>query len=175
MKKGMKMTNSMKMMKILKKMKNMIDKMDKQYELQEVGLYIKNKIDISKRPDIYDREMVLWIMEKIENFQFHLDYKEMFYVIYVNNADTLLSIMKVSEGSDLGQIVSVKQVIQGALLQNATGMILVHNHPSGNLTPSRDDIVLTNFVRKCANIFDLELIDHIIISPCGSYSFEDGF
>ena len=65
--------------------------------------------------------------------------------------------------------------MQGALLQNATGMILVHNHPSGNTIPSKADIKLTGYIRNCARMFDVALIDHVIISSCGSYSFDDGF
>ncbi|MCL2072287.1 MAG: JAB domain-containing protein [Marinilabiliaceae bacterium] len=146
-----------------------------QYKIQEVGLYIKEKIDISKRPIVDDKLSTLEVMKKVKYFQLHLDYKEMCYVIYVNNADKLLSIIKISEGSDTNATVSIKQIMQGALLQNAVGMILVHNHPSGNEKPSDKDIKLTNRVRKCAKMFDIELIDHIIITPDDSYSFEEDY
>jgi DNA repair protein RadC len=146
-----------------------------QCEIQEVGLYIKNKIDITKRPIINDRTMVLNVMDKVEYFQLHLDFKEMFYAIYLDTSEALLSVMKVSEGSDAETIVSTKQIIQAALLQNAAGIILVHNHPDGDIEPSKSDIKQTNNIRKCARLFDIELMDHIIINRHDDYSFEEGY
>jgi DNA repair protein RadC len=146
------------------------------YKVPEVGLYIKKKVNVSQRPVIEDKWMVKHIMmNKVPDFKQHIDYKEMFYVLYANSAAHLLSIFKLSEGSDLDTAVSSKHIIQGAILQNATGFVLVHNHPSGNVTPSPSDISLTTQIAKCARMFDLELIDHIIISQYGTYSFTDGY
>ena len=146
-----------------------------QYKIQEVGLYIKEKIDIFNRPIVDDTLSILEVMKNVKYFQLHLDYKEMFYVIYVNSADRLLSVLKISEGSDLNVTISIKQIIQGALLQNAVGMVLVHNHPSGDVEPSEEDIKLTNHIKKCAKMFDIALYDHIIISQDDFYSFDEEY
>ena len=146
---------------------------EKTYQIPEVGLYLKNKINISKRPIIDDKKMVLYVMNGVKYFQHHIDYKEMFYVLYVNRSIKLLSVLRISEGSDIDTSVSPKQIIQGAILQNATGIILVHNHPSGSVLPSAQDIRITNRVKKCARMFDIELIDHIIISEHDILSFAE--
>jgi DNA repair protein RadC len=146
-----------------------------QFKAQEVGLYIKKKIILEKRPVVDDKEMVLLIMDSVEYFQQHIDYKEMFYALYLNNAGRLLSLLMVSEGSDVDTAVSPKQILQGAILQNATSIILVHNHPSGNVTPSKNDITLTTQIRKSALLFDIKLVDHVIMTKGDSYSFAEGF
>ena len=63
--------------------------------------------------------------------------------------------------------------MQAAILGNASGIILTHNHPSGNLQPSKQDDVLTEKLRDAAKLFDIRLLDHIIISDCGYYSYLD--
>jgi len=146
------------------------------YDAPEVGLYIKEKINLKDRPVIKGNNRVQEVMSKVEYFQQHIDYKEMFYALYLNNAGKLLSLLKVSEGSDVDTAVSPKQIIQGAILQNAAGIILVHNHPSGNPTPSKDDIKLTAQITKCAKMFDIEFLDHVILTFYGDiYSFYDGY
>ena len=141
------------------------------YKIPEVGLYVKEKITLNDRPVLNSKVMVDFVMNKVEYFQKHIDFKEMFYVLYVNKSIKLLSILRLSEGSDSDTCVSVKQILQGAVLQNATGVILVHNHPSGNVQPSKEDISLTNQIKKCLKMFDIELIDHVIISEYDTFSF----
>ena len=70
--------------------------------------------------------------------------------------------------------VDIKTALQAAMLGNAVGMILVHNHPSGSMTPSKADVDVTSRMKRACEACDLELIDHVIISPDGRfYSFAD--
>ena len=146
----------------------------KTYKIPEIGIYIKEMINLSERPILDNKNIVVNVMNKITDFIQLIDYKEIFYILYLNRGLKLLSVYKMSEGSDIDTSVSPKQIIQGAILQNATGIILVHNHPSGIVKPSSEDIIITNMVKRCGKIFDIEIIDHIIISRNDFFSFKSG-
>ena len=80
-------------------------------------------------------------------------------------------------GVELGGLAStccdVRTILQGALLANAVGIILAHNHPSGNVTPSLSDIKTTNQITKPAKLLDIQVLDHIIYTRENCYSFAD--
>ena len=101
--------------------------------------------------------------------------QEQFWTIYLNNASSLLLTQCIGTGSLTKTIVDVRKIIQKALDLGATGLILCHNHPSGNLKPSREDLELTLTIRKAAQLFNLEVKDHVIIHKSNGYSFlEEG-
>ena len=101
-----------------------------------------------------------------------LQYKEIFMVLYLNKANKVLGYHEHSIGSDTGTVVSVKQVIGIALKVNSSSIILVHNHPSGNTKPSPQDIELTKRIKDAAGLFEIKLLDHLIIGD-GYYSMAD--
>ncbi len=80
---------------------------------------------------------------------------------------------QLSKGGITGTIADVRLILSVALKTLATGLILAHNHPSGNLKPSEADKKITNKIRQAAKLLDIELMDHIIISNEGYYSFMD--
>ena len=80
---------------------------------------------------------------------------------------------QLSKGGITGTIADVRLILSVALKTLATGLILAHNHPSGNLKPSEADIQLTQKVKDAAKLLDIEVMDHIIISSEGYYSFMD--
>jgi DNA repair protein RadC len=81
--------------------------------------------------------------------------------------------MDISDGGISGTITDVRLIMQCAILTNASGIILCHNHPSGNLIPSADDDAATFRVKKACEVMNINLLDHIIISPESFYSFAD--
>lgn len=99
-------------------------------------------------------------------------YKEVFMVLYLDKANKALGVHKHSSGTDTATIVSVKQVLAIGLKVNASGIILAHNHPSGNLSPSSQDIQLTSHMKEAAKLFDIQVLDHLIINA-GYYSMAD--
>jgi DNA repair protein RadC len=101
-----------------------------------------------------------------------LQYKEIFMVLYFNRANRVLGYHIHSIGSDIGTVVSVKQVIGIALKVNACSLILVHNHPSGNTKPSEQDMELTKRIKEAAGLFEIQVLDHLIIGD-GYYSMSD--
>lgn len=98
---------------------------------------------------------------------------EVFSVLYLSTANKVLRHEKISEGGTKGTTVDPKIVMRKAVLNSANSMILCHNHPSGNLQPSKADIHLTNKLRDAARLLDLTVLDHLIVSSEGFYSFAD--
>ena len=102
-----------------------------------------------------------------------LDYIETFKVLYLNQNNHVLGCRTISEGGLASTCCDVRTILQGALLTNAVGIILAHNHPSGNVTPSLSDIKTTNQITKAAKLLDIQVLDHIIYTRENCYSFAD--
>ena len=97
--------------------------------------------------------------------------QEFFSVAYLNNNNNVLAIYNHSSGAITSVSIDTRLIMAAALKLAATGMILCHNHPSGNLTPSQADKTITANIIKVANIHDLKVLDHIIITRDGYFSF----
>lgn len=98
---------------------------------------------------------------------------EVFVVLYLNQNNNIIHYETVSEGGITGTVADPRIILRKALEKNAVGIILSHNHPSGNLSPSRADEYLTKKIKEAAGFFDIKVIDHIIVSDEGYYSFAD--
>jgi DNA repair protein RadC len=100
--------------------------------------------------------------------------QEQFNVLFLNHAHLPLGFYKASLGSNTATVVDLKLLMGLAVKSLASCMIISHNHPSGNLTPSDNDIQLTKKIKDACALFDIKLLDHLILSPCGGkYSFAD--
>ena len=103
-----------------------------------------------------------------------IEYKESFKVVLLNQSNKVLGIVPISEGGISATYVDVRLILQAALLANATQVILAHNHPSGSMKPSTLDDALTEKVRKGAELMEIHVADHIILSPEKEYySYHD--
>jgi DNA repair protein RadC len=104
-----------------------------------------------------------------------LEYKshELFIAIYLNNAQKILHHEIISEGGLTGTVADPRTIIKKALTYNAVSIILCHNHPSGGLKPSRADESITKKIKEAALLFDIKVLDHIIVSNEGYFSFAD--
>lgn len=100
-------------------------------------------------------------------------YKEYFKVLFLNQANQILGYTLISEGGISETIADIRLIFQAALLINSVALILAHNHPSGNLKPSPEDIRLTKQVREASNFMRIKILDHIILSDTEYYSFAD--
>ena len=98
---------------------------------------------------------------------------EEFWILLLNNSNTLIHKWRLSKGGITATLVDVRLIYKKALEFSATSIILCHNHPSGNLRPSKADIILTGKVKRGGAILDLKILDHIIITRQGYYSFAD--
>lgn len=98
---------------------------------------------------------------------------EEFHVAYLNRANKLIRTEVISKGGITATVVDVKIILQKAVLYKASGLILAHNHPSGNLEPSSQDKEITQKIKKGCVYFDVNVLDHIIIAGAHVYSFAD--
>ncbi len=105
--------------------------------------------------------------------QFQYKQHELFVVLYLNSANKLNHTEIISEGGVTGTVVDPKIIFKRAVEHDATRLILCHNHPSGNLNPSRADRELTQKIKEGARLFDMMVVDHIIVSEDGHFSFAD--
>ena len=98
---------------------------------------------------------------------------EVFGVIYLNRANKINHFEIISEGGITGTVADPRIILRKALESDAVNLILCHNHPSGSLRPSRADEILTEKIREAAGYLDIRVLDHIIVSEDGYYSFAD--
>jgi DNA repair protein RadC len=93
----------------------------------------------------------------------HEETEEYMYMVCLNTKLVMTGIFEISHGNVNSSVVGVREVFQKALLANAVSIILMHNHPSGNCTPSREDINITKRLVEAGHIVGVEVLDHIII------------
>jgi DNA repair protein RadC len=105
--------------------------------------------------------------------QFKFKKHEIFAVLYLNRANKIKHSEIISEGGITGTIADPRIILKKALENDAVSIILCHNHPSGSLKPSRADEELTKKINEAASYFDIKVLDHIIVSEEGYYSFAD--
>jgi DNA repair protein RadC len=98
---------------------------------------------------------------------------EEFWVLYLNRANKVIEKFALSRGGVSGTVADSKIIYKRALEILASSVILVHNHPSGNLKPSQQDITLTKQLKEAGKLLDINVLDHVIISEQGYYSFAD--
>jgi DNA repair protein RadC len=102
------------------------------------------------------------------------DYRqEVFAVVFLNRANKINHFEIVSEGGITGTVADPRIILRKALEENAVSLILCHNHPSGNLKPSVADQELTLKIKEAARYFDIKVMDHVIVSDEGYFSFAD--
>lgn len=99
--------------------------------------------------------------------------KEEFWTIFLKQNNGIISMQKISSGGITGTVVDHRLILKEAILVEATGIILAHNHPSGNLSPSQQDISLTKKVNEAAKLLDIRLLDHIIVTQYNYTSLKD--
>ena len=98
---------------------------------------------------------------------------EVFAVVFLNKANKINHFEIISRGGITGTVADPRVILKKALEEDATSIVLCHNHPSGNLKPSRADEELTRKIKEAAKFIDIVVMDHIIVSEEGYYSFAD--
>ena len=98
---------------------------------------------------------------------------EVFAVLFLNQANKVKNFKIMSRGGITGTVADPRIILKQALDEGATSIVLSHNHPSGNLKPSAADQELTYKIKQAASYFDIKILDHIIVSDEGHYSFAD--
>jgi DNA repair protein RadC len=138
----------------------------------EVELVYKSKVKASDRPKITLPKDAYRIFRNSWN-EDELELRECFKIMMLNRANRVLGIYEVSKGGLTGVAVDVKLIFTAALKANAAGLILAHNHPSGQLIASSADKDMTQRVKTAGKILDIEILDHLILTSEGFLSFVD--
>ncbi|MEI6949845.1 JAB domain-containing protein [Paraflavisolibacter sp. H34] len=142
------------------------------FQVAEVELVYRSKVKASDRPQIitsYDAYQIFlqnWDPGKIELL-------EQFRVLYLNRASRVLGLFHASSGGITGTVADPRLILATALRLNAVSLLLSHNHPSGALQPSQADRELTTKIRAAGMTLDIRVLDHLIISCDGYFSFAD--
>ncbi|MFC3562902.1 JAB domain-containing protein [Pedobacter jamesrossensis] len=142
------------------------------YQAAEIEISYKPNFKASERPQIdsssraFDILLNSWSEDKIE-------FLEEFKIILLNRANRVLGIVNISQGGIAGAYTDPKVIFAIALKANSSGIILSHNHPSGNTQPSQADIRLTEKMVKIGELLELPILDHIIVCTDKYYSFKD--
>lgn len=98
-----------------------------------------------------------------DGLRIHEESEEYLYMICVNTKNKIIGVFEVSHGNVNSSIFGVREILQKALLANAVSIIMVHNHPSGDPSPSREDINVTTRLAEAGKLIGIELLDHIIV------------
>ena len=141
-------------------------------QVAEVQLSYKSKVSAKHRltvcnsQDTYDILMQIWDQDTLE-------LAESFKVLFLNRANRVMGVYSLSHGGMTGTVADPKLVFIAALKAAACNIILAHNHPSGNLTPSSADISLTEKMVQAGKFLDINVLDHLIVTADGYLSFAD--
>lgn len=145
----------------------------KQIEISEIDIIYKKKVKSSQLPKITSSNDANELLRSIWSDKIELC--EEFVLLLLNKSNKCLGWVKISQGGTSGTVVDFKLILGTAIKAVANGIIVCHNHPSGNINPSTQDINCTKRLKECCKLFDIELLDHIILSGDTEnfYSFID--
>jgi DNA repair protein RadC len=148
-----------------------------------LGLSYSEAIRIKAAMELAQRRKVAEVLEKPKIscsydiyvlFQHLSDCQyEEFWIVVLSKANRVIDRYKVSEGGVTGTVVDIRRIFHHSLNILGTGLILVHNHPSGNINPSEADISITKKIVEAGKLFDILVLDHLIIGKGNHYSFAD--
>lgn len=142
------------------------------FKVAEIEISYKPNYKASDRPKITTSEQAYeilkanWSMDRIE-------FLEEFKIILLNRRNRVLGVVNVSQGGVSGTLADPKVIFAVALKSAASGCILSHNHPSGELKPGQEDLKLTRKLQEGAKLLDILIMDHLIVSKDNFYSFAD--
>ncbi len=152
-------------------MKQDQQKRAKATQCHEVTIHYKRPLFDNQKRISSSETAVAILREFIGNHS--LDYKEFFWVLLLSNANQVLGISTIGVGSTRAVGVNIREILQLALLSNATGVVVAHNHTGGTLTPSDADKECTRKIKGALGLVDINLLDHLILTTEGYYSFSD--
>ena len=135
-------------------------------------------LELGKRrrsSEIINKKTIINSRDAFEYFQgilADINYEE-FHILLLNRANKIIRQFNISEGGVSGTIADPKKIFKLALENNASSMVLCHNHPSGNIKPSNADIKLTKDIKNSGELLEIKILDHVIIGDENYYSFAD--
>jgi len=138
--------------------------------LAEIEISYKPKFKMSELPKVVTSgDAYVCLKDVIPQ----MDYREYFYILCLNRNNRVLGYSQISVGGLSGTVADVRIIMQTALKANACSIIIAHNHPSGNLTPSEADKDITRKIRDAGKFLDIPVLDHVILTSESYFSFAD--
>jgi DNA repair protein RadC len=138
--------------------------------INEIEITYKHKVKPCNQPlvtssaDTYRHVLPMWK---------DIDYRESFAILLLSRSSRILGLKWISTGGAMSTVVDTKIIFQAALMAHASSIILLHNHPSGQLAASNADMKITRNLKEAGTILDITVLDHIIFSSDGYYSMAD--
>ena len=154
-------------------------KLSKQHYLNQLkGNWTVAEIEINYKPLITDHAVIKSSAQAYELIKARWDkekinLQEQFAALFFNHSKKIIGWRVISTGNMTKCIIDIKLLVSLALHCMATQVVIIHNHPSGNLAPSQPDEDLTNIIKDALKLIDVQLLDHLIIVESGYFSFSD--
>jgi DNA repair protein RadC len=126
----------------------------------EIRVDLYPRVKISSLPQIKSSKEAYEIL--VSKWS-EISYRERFKILFLNSGNRVIGIKEISAGGINGTVVDIKMILQAALGVNANRMILAHNHPSSTLNFSKEDMKITEKIKKAAKLMDIEVLDHILL------------
>lgn len=139
--------------------------------VSEISVSYSNKIKASERYQVKNSQDIYQLL--LSRYESCMEHHEEMWAIYMNNQHKVLGVSKISQGGLSGTTADPKIILQIALKANATSIIISHNHPSGYTEPSECDKNITRKLQQGCKFLDIQLCDHVIVSPTSFFSFAD--
>ncbi|MBN8702759.1 MAG: JAB domain-containing protein [Bacteroidetes bacterium] len=140
--------------------------------IAEIQVSYKSQTNTQDRIKITTSKGAFEVLKQISDPD-TLELREYFYVLCLNRANQVMGFYNLGIGSVAGCVVDIKHLIAVAIKTNSSSIIIGHNHPSGNLTPSKADERITQQIKEAARLFDIALHDHVIFTNENYFSFAD--
>lgn len=140
----------------------------KEIQAAEVQLVYKSRIPAERRMQVrtsIDAFRILWESWDKNSIEHHEEFK----IMLLNNKNAVLGIAEVSRGGISSTVIDPRIIFQFALKAHASGLILAHNHPSSDPTPSESDVQVTKKLMEAGCVLNIMILDHLVISGDGSY------
>ena len=138
------------------------------YKISEIKVSYEPLFPTKERRAITTSQDSNQLLKAIWDLQ-TINFREEFIAVYLNRANYVLGIYKHATGTESACVVSLKQILAVGFKCNASSFILAHNHPSGSLKASKQDISLTEKIKKASEICDMRLLDHLILTDKNGY------
>ena len=141
-------------------------------KVSEVELVYKSKVKPGDRPSVKSSKEAYKLLQKLWNDN-TMELREEFKILLLNRANKVLGVYELSKGGLTGTVADPRMIFTAALKGNAVSIMLAHNHPSGNLEPSRADKEMTAKIVEAGRFLDIQVLDHLIITADSYLSFAD--
>jgi DNA repair protein RadC len=141
-------------------------------QFAEVQLTYKSQPAASERPRITNSQDVQNIFRQVYEAD-RIEHVEFFYLMLLNRANRVIGVSLIGQGGISATVADIRVIFQTALKANASSIIVSHNHPSGAMNPSAEDVKLTKRIAEAGKLLEIPLLDHVILTSENYYSFAD--